>query len=242
MEMKKIILLALTGTLSTCGSSSHSRLAFAEVDCQLSYANQVIKADGASGKGFADPQKSANGVRGAGDHEGSLDVFSLDKTTDGSLILAWGGRTVCNRSGSDLNVFENAFINAANGSLFFEPIIVSVSVDGQHFVDFPHDYTGSDQVMDVANIGNWQGFAGLNPSYYHEENNNYLEHGVDPLDETLAGGNAFDLDNLSDDVLSVEIKQQGFRFVKLTAPNAVGFPGFKAGYADIDGVYARVHP
>jgi hypothetical protein len=202
------------------------------------FADTVIQATGASGTQYGDPQRAVNGVRGAGMGSGSLDVFSLDKTQDGAIILRWRDRGVCNGPGTDLNVFENAFV-VRNGGTFFEPIIVSVSRNGIDFEEFPHRLLGDNSPAATHDAANWQGFAGINPVLYNEDTNNSSRDGINPMEPAQAGGDTFDLDQLPDTEVGRDIKVQGFIFLKLLAAPKAGYPNpAMTGFADIDGVYA----
>lgn len=206
------------------------------------FADTVIQANGSSGKGYGDPSRAANGVRGGGANAGGLDVYSLNSSSDGTIILSFSDRSVCNGPGADLAVFENGFRQLPSNALFFEPVVVSVSLDGSQFESFPHEYLGSAALSDVVNDVHWIGFAGMTPVLYNELTHNFAEHGIDPLDSTVAGGDAFDLDNLPDTDVGLEIKAKGFRYVKLQGAPRLGFPDSPnsfGGLADIDGVYAK---
>ncbi|RZA14424.1 MAG: LIC_13355 family lipoprotein [Proteobacteria bacterium] len=206
------------------------------------YADVLVQATGAAGVLYSDPQRAVNGVRGGGLYQGSTDVFSLDKTIDGTLIVAWTEGSVCDGPGADVAVFENGFRQRISNALFFEPVIVSVSIDGVNYEDFPHSFLGSAALADVVNEKNWLGFAGMSPVLYNEETNNFDAQGIDPLDATLAGGDGFDITTLPDTPLGLEIKASGFRYLRLVGAPAVGFPTSPiayGGYADIDGIYAK---
>lgn len=206
------------------------------------YADTQVQATGASGAGFGNPMNALNGVYGAGANAGGFDVFSLNFASDGILIASFSQGRVCNTPGPDFNVFENGFQNAMAKVLFFEPVVVSVSLNGIDYIDFPHQYIGTSSLVDIVNPVNWQGFAGMTPVLYNESTNNFSMHGVDPLDPAVAGGDAFDIDNLPDTELGLLIKTQGFRYLKLTAAPKLGFPNSPnsfGGFADIDGIYAK---
>ena len=205
------------------------------------YADTVVRAEGASGAGFGDPKRAANGVRGGGAFAGGMDVFSLDQATDGVLTLRWVNRQVCNQAGVDFAVFENGFTDRRTGVAFFEPIVVSVSIDGIDFVEFPHEFFGSDHPELVGRRDSWRGFAGLNAVLYHEENNGRASQGINPLDPIVAGGDGFDLDQLPETEAGRRLKTEGFRFIRLTGAPILGFPRVPMsgqGLAEIDGVYA----
>ncbi|RYZ58265.1 MAG: LIC_13355 family lipoprotein [Proteobacteria bacterium] len=216
-----------------------------EVPCLEStphYADTLVQATGASGILYGDPTRAINGVYGAGLHQGSTDVFSLDRAKDGILIISWSQGSVCDGEGADFSVFENGFRQIPSGAFFFEPVVVSVSIDGVNYEDFPHSYIGGTGILDVVSEKNWIGFAGMTPVLYNETINNFAVHGTDPLDPLVAGGDAFDIALLPDTELGLQIKREGFRFLKLTGAQKLGFPSSPSafgGLADIDGAYAR---
>lgn len=206
------------------------------------YADTLVQANGASGILYGDPNRAINGVFGAGLHQGSTDVFSLDRAKDGILIISWSQGLVCDGEGADFSVFENGFRQIPSNAFFFEPVVVSVSIDGINYEDFPHSYIGGTGILDVVNEKNWVGFAGMTPVLYNETINNFAVHGTDPLDPMVAGGDAFDIANLPDSDLGLQIKAQGFRYLKLTGAQKLGFPTSPSafgGMADIDGAYAK---
>lgn len=93
---------------------------------------------------------------------------------DGEIALGFSGYLLYNKPGPDFTIFENAFINPVNGKVFAEPAIVSVSIDGINFIDFP---------CDTITL---EGCAGKTPTI--GKNN--------PFDPSLSGGDSFDLDIL----------------------------------------------
>ncbi len=220
------------------------------------FADQVIRAYGALGTDFADPSKAINGVFGGGLFLGSTDVFSLDQTSDNVLVLSWSNTTVCNLPGPDLAVFENAFfIDEEKLHPFIEPSLVSVSYNGKDWAAFSHHYLGA-LVEGKRNVfrspgskqrADWIGFAGLNPVRFHEEKWG-LKQCIDPMDQELAGGDQFDIDQLERTEVGLSIRKTGFRFVKIEAPSIRDNPETCpvpckkypiSGFSDIDGVYAR---
>ncbi len=182
------------------------------------YLDRVIHPTARTRSPFGDPALAANGARGGGPHSGGTDVFSLDQSPDGTLVLAWSRGAIVDRPGPDLVVFENAFDD------YFEPVVVSVSVDGVTFVDFPHAYRGARDRRSARQAANWTGFAGMTPVWFDED------RGGDPFD---GGGDKFDL---------ADVGLSQISFVKLTAAPVRGFPNPRAGYADIDAVYTRGTP
>lgn len=93
---------------------------------------------------------------------------------DGEIAVGFSGYLLYNKPGPDFTIFENAFINPVNGKVFAEPAIVSVSIDGIKFIDFP---------CDTITL---EGCAGKTPTI--GKNN--------PFDPSLSGGDSFDLDML----------------------------------------------
>ncbi len=208
-------------------------------------ADLVVEAPGASGEAFGDPQKAVNGVRGGGDATGSTDVFSLgyDTGRNDVLVLRWSGRRVQNGPGADLVVFENPFIIANGKASFLDPAIVSVSMDGETWVQFPHAYLAADPATYSADSTSWQGFAGLTPVRWNQDRAD-----VDPFDRDAAGGDAFDLSDLpADDGEADILRLEGFRFVRIQSAATQVDPRTNAPYPhdaaatgpDIDGVAAR---
>lgn len=241
--ISKIMFLALS--LSFAQNISAQEIETNAVNCIEStphYADTLVQATGASGILYGDPSRAINGVYGAGLHMGSTDVFSLDRAKDGILIISWSQGSVCDGEGADFSVFENGFRQIPSGAFFFEPVVVSVSIDGVNYEDFPHSYIGGSGILDIVSEKNWVGFAGMTPVLYNETINNFAVHGTDPLDPLVAGGDAFDISSLPDTELGLQIKAEGFRYLKLTGAQKLGFPSSPSafgGLADIDGVYAK---
>lgn len=216
--------------------------AYDTVDLSARYADVVVSAPSATGEGFGDAHRAVNGVRGGGTSEGSLDVYSLDGGERTQLVLGWRGALVMDGPGTDFVVFENAFQTAGGATHFMDPVIVSVSHDGETFVDMPHAYRAPDPRRYSADPTHWEGFAGRTPVLFHEE-----ENVVDPFDPELAGGDAFDLAALPDSDEGDRIREEGIRFVRLVSAATVINPETGEHYpsdpvangADIDGVYAR---
>jgi hypothetical protein len=206
-------------------------------------ADTVVDAPGATGTGFGDPTRAINGVRGAGNSSGSLDVFSLGYTASQNdhITLAWSSGRLQNGPGPDLAVFENPFL--FSGGTFMDIILVEVSIDGVEFRALAHDYTAADPTAYVANPALWPGFAGRTPVRLNADTNP-----VDPFDATAAGGDELDLDTVvGNDALAQSIRADGVRFVRLVSAPARINPATGARYvhaaisngADIDGIYGR---
>lgn len=199
-------------------------------------ATEVVSAPGATGTGFFDVDLAVNGVRGAGQWQGGLDVYSV--AMDDELVLGFVD-PVFDTDGPDLAVFENPF-DVRSGGRFFDPVVVEGSPDCERFVAFPVVYDGDPSVW-TADPGEWHGFAGVGPVLLNED-----DHPVDPLSDE-AGGDRFDLLDLDpDDPVAVEILDDGLLCVRLTAATRWTEPASGLPYPadpisngpDIDGVYA----
>lgn len=141
---------------------------------------------------FMDPLKTLGGPRGLGDTEGSLDVLSLG--VGGNITFGFDV-TIKNDPGEDFIVFENPFYIFSNPEkVYAELMYVEVSTDGINFARFPSisnsNESGSIYPEDVENL------AGVYPVYANVDKNN-----IDPFDPEVAGGDAFDLNDLLDDPL-----------------------------------------
>jgi hypothetical protein len=118
---------------------------------------------------------------GAGCCQGSLGVLSLGQ---GGSIVVEMGETIVDGPGPDFIVFENPF-NIGNdpNRPFAEPGTVEVSADGSTWAAFPCTATSFP----------YGTCAGWHPVYANPATNS-----IDPLDPTVAGGDAFDLADLAD--------------------------------------------
>jgi hypothetical protein len=204
-------------------------------------ADRVVDAPGATGEGFGDATLAVNGVHGGGNIAGSVDVYSLGYDERPYVVLGWTGARVTNGPGADLVVFENAFRTTwAADEWFMDPAIVEVSLDGETWVAFPHDYVATDETMYSPHEDDWIGFAGVTPVVFDSDET------MDAFDP-LSGGDTFDLDALGTDGLAGEIRQDGFRFVRITSAAIVVnedtgmvFPRERiSNGADVDGIAAR---
>ena len=83
---------------------------------------------------FKIPTKYANPESPASSPE---DICSLG--LDGEIIVGFKDYFVSDGIGADFIVFENVFYNSEFDRYFVEPAIVSVSEDGEHYYEFPHD-------------------------------------------------------------------------------------------------------
>jgi len=90
----------------------------------------------------------------------------------GEIVLKFTDNVVLNGDGVDFIVFENVFINMWTQQPWMEAGIVSVSQDGENFVQFPYDTTTH------------EGLAGVTP----------VKSTTDPTNPEASGADAFDLD------------------------------------------------
>ncbi|MCB1192316.1 MAG: LIC_13355 family lipoprotein [Leptospiraceae bacterium] len=256
-EAAALLLLASSNTGTTTNSTDCPP---ATLPTDVLIADTVTSAPGSDANTeFKDPSKAINGVCGKGEDAGSLDIYELPSTTDnGYIILEWNSKKVKNSSGVDFVVFENAFKNASSGTYFVEPIIVEVSNDLSKWCGWSPDYKNSDETAYSGVINYWGNFAGLTPVKYNMTTNPLSASEV--FDSDLAGGDGFDLDNLSstnnsasgtncDSTEVSDIKSNGFIYLKLTnaatrtnPDTGSTFPqdGSSTGRGpDIDGVVAK---
>lgn len=242
--MTMVLATLLAGACESADPAGHDAEGPDAAPFQGVTARTVVEAPGHTGEGTSDAENAVNGVRGGGSKAGSADVFSLgfDEGIDNFVVLSWGGARVRNGDGIDFVVFENPF-EITGGRVFMDLTIVLLSADGETWVAFPHDYVAEDETAYLATPEVWAGFAGRHPVRYHVESNP-----VDPFDFARAGGDPFDLDDLSgEDAASREIREHGFCYLKLVTAPSMTNPDTGAPYvrdpasngADIDGVVAR---
>ena len=174
------------------------------------------------------------------------------------MTLEWAGQKVTNGTGIDFVVFENPFYYGGNSSsVFMEAIIVEVSQDNTNWCGFGPDYTNGDETTYSTDPSTWSNFAGKTPVLYNRDTN--ALSATDIFDSAQAGGDGYDLANLSDSnafgtgcntTLRNDIRDtNGFTYIRLTAAtdrtNAdtgaafVQDSGAFGGGPDIDGVAAR---
>ena len=171
------------------------------------FANRVVSFKPGPGATFG--QAKMPGVvlgppDGAGSDAGSLDVVSLG--TGGEIVLAFDGMQIVDGPGPDFIVFENPFPG------WQEPGFVAVSEDGVTWREWPCAW--QDKVDDYPDC------AGVRAVLANAEN------GVDPTDPVRAGGDAFDL---------ADVTMTTARYVRIrdTGHNPADPPG--AGF-DLDAV------
>jgi hypothetical protein len=148
----------------------------------LPYASEVVRFDPGAEAGFGEaklPGVVLGPPKGPGLEAGSLDVLSLGK--GGSIELGFEGDAIADVAGPDFVVFENAFWPSGDASaVFAEPGAVSVSEDGETWLEFPCDAEGD-------GAGRFEGCAGWSPTLAYDASRSV------PLDPSLTGGDAFDL-------------------------------------------------
>lgn len=234
--------------------SANNTLSCPLVPRREEFADTVVQAISGS-DAFGNPSLSTNGVCGGGLYSGSLDVFSLTQTGAGSaLVLSWAGKTIINGAGIDFVVFENPWVIGSNSnSVFLEAIIVEVSRDNVNYCGFNPSYSQGNTFS--RDPSHWQNFAGKTPVLYNDATNRLSSESL--FNQSLAGGDGFDLDNLSDNNsfnigcttnIRDDIKNNGFKFIRLVAASARVNPLTGNSYPtdsaasngpDIDGVAAR---
>lgn len=127
------------------------------------WASQVVSVaygrDAGFGQGLM-PDVVLGPPNGAGTMSGSLDVLSLG--VGGEIVLSFGqDACVVDGEGEDLVVCENVFFVGGDGTnRFIETGRVSVSKDGQSFMEFP---TRVDDRLPIGHPDRYEGFAGVEP-------------------------------------------------------------------------------
>lgn len=157
------------------------------------FATQVLgsNTNGGAGGGLFQP---ANAL---GAPQGSSAVHSLGIAGDLTLGFAV---PITNGPGADFLVGENPFrISSVWWQTFAEVMFVEVSSDGVNFVRFPNYYYGPPTqpgAFGTVPVGVYSGLAGQTPVLSTDPL-------VDARDVVAAGGDAFDLQDLSTDPLVV---------------------------------------
>ncbi len=200
------------------------------LDCRTElgpfYANAIL-GTAVAGPGVTEPEHLINGIGGG------YDVFSLGYSPENSRVaLYWKGLSILDGPGDDFVVFENGFQIGDSDNFFMDHLVVEVSSNGEEWLSFPYDYTALEETSYQPKREYWQGFAGVNPVYFREE------QGGDPFNFEVSGGDGFDISELGLTSIS---------YVRLTtAPSLTisdtGMPFVRDGIsngADIDGIYGR---
>lgn len=161
---------------------------------------------------FRDPSLILGGPRGAGGDSGSLHVVSIG--LEKSITLAFDV-AICDGSGDDFIVSENGFfISGDPYNVFGELAFVEVSTDGITFARFPCESLNEEPMGPFGGV-NWtkvHNLAGSYPVFANADTNS-----VDPFEPIVAGGNAFDLSDLSSHplVISGGVDLQNINFVRI---------------------------
>ena len=175
------------------------------------YASQVVSTVVGTDQppAFSDPTQTLGGPSGAGDYQGSLEVYKLGN--DGSITLGFSGGAITNGPGADFIVFANPFYVSGNSSEdYAELSFVEVSSDNVHYVAFPTLSTTKSNPGPYGNINpaNVSGFAGVTPVYADTDPG--VGNNINPFDPTTAGGDAFDLSTLANLPAAQTLEQQGY--------------------------------
>ncbi|MGE0142183.1 MAG: hypothetical protein AB7I19_10015 [Planctomycetota bacterium] len=212
---------------------------FAAVVAQTpsAFATAVVAFDtrGGAGGGIFSPTLALGAPQGGGLGVGSTHVHTLG--IGGFLTLGFDS-PITDGPGVDFLVAENPFL-AGGTAVFAEAVFVEVSSDGVHFARFPSRYVGpptSAGPLGVRPHASFVNLAGQNP---------VLPTG-DPRDPVLAGGDAFDLDDLASapEVLAGLVDLSAIAQVRLidvrsgldVDSNGAPIRDAESGSADIDGV------
>lgn len=173
-------LAALTLALVACGGDDDG--AKPPAAPRLPYASELVRFEPGEGAGYGEdelPGVVLGPPRGKGLEAGSLDVLSLGK--GGSIALGFGDNVIVDVEGPDFVVFENAFWPSGDATAVFAEVgAVSVSADGETWLEFPCDAEGDGE-------GRFPGCAGWSPTLEYDAARSV------PLDPSVTGGDAFDL-------------------------------------------------
>lgn len=227
-------------------------------------ADTVTEAPGHTGVGVYNSSGIIDGVRGAGTAAGATTgIFSLDNSGSSShVVVRWAGKKIKNGTGIDFIVFENAFYVSGNSAArFMDLAFVEVSNDNISYCGFAPDYTNSPETSYSNNPAAWPRFAGKTPVLYNLDTNNLsaaqlFQDNDANKEPDLAGGDAFDLDDLADNnaygtgcttALRNELRANGFTYLKLIPAARRINPDTGAAFVadgvstgpDFDGIAAR---
>ncbi|TGK11839.1 LIC_13355 family lipoprotein [Leptospira fletcheri] len=257
----EVSIAALTQLLQGGGSgtTSNCRSFLPKESGNIYVGDQIVSAPANSGIGFKDSYCSANGVRGIDLFDGSLDVYTLDPSGVGALlVLGWSGKKVLPGPGIDFMVYENPFFigvqNNTNpfNSVFLEPIVVEVGNDLTNWCGWNPTYTNSNPSVFSNDPSVWARFAGITPFVLNQESNPMTVSAVYNPDVVHGGGggDGFDLAEPNfgatgsgcTGTLKNDLQTNGFLYIKLvpaiTVQPSLPIPAGN-GTPDIDGVIAR---
>ncbi|MBZ0264832.1 T9SS type A sorting domain-containing protein [bacterium] len=143
------------------------------------FPERVLEVSYGSSAGFGQEYFPEN-VLGAPDSSAAPQFPSanpeeiLTLGTDGWIILSFEDDPIIDGDGFDFTVFENAFYFGEPPRVYTEAGIVSVSEDGNQWVEFPY------------NPDTLAGLAGITP----------VDGAADPLNPDESGGDSFDLSEI----------------------------------------------
>jgi hypothetical protein len=177
------------------------------------FASELIDHSFGSGQDTGQdqfPDLVLGAPRGRGPNQGATEgVVSLGN--GGWVALGFGGNVIVDGPGVDFVVFENAFLYGADGAtVFAELATVSVSEDGEHWIDFPCWATDPP----------YGSCAGWHPVLANGD-----EEELSRLDPATSGGDAYDL---------ADVCMDHARFVKITDREDLDSP--VDGVFDLDAV------
>lgn len=182
MTPRAALLGLLSFPLAACGGDDGGA---PPLTARLPYASEVVSFEPGPEAGFGEnklPRVVLGPPDGKGLQAGSLDVLSLGK--GGTIELAFGEGVIADVEGPDLVVFENAFWPGGEATAVFAEVgAVSVSQDGETWLEFPCDAEGD-------GAGHFTGCAGWSPTLEYDAT------ATVPLDPLVTGGDAFDLADL----------------------------------------------
>ena len=146
------------------------------------FVTAVTEYEFGSGQDFGQdgfPAPVLGPPKGGGSGKGSLDVTSIGE--GGFVTLELGGNVIVDGEGPDFIVFENPLTPGDPEDVYAELGSVMVSEDGESWIAFECDPSAYP----------FEGCAGWRPVFANADEND-----IDPLDPSLAGGDAFDLADL----------------------------------------------
>ncbi len=162
-----------------------------------------------------------NNIFGRQSEKGSKDVPEsspeqiLSIGIGGEIIIGFKDFFIVDGDGIDFLIFENAFVNPINEGIFAEPAIVSVSLDGINYIEFPFDST------------TLNGLAGITPTNGKVDISNY----------PACGGDGFDLSTIGiEKVKFIKIKDKSDLIYTLSEDNKFYNPKVLISGFDLDAV------
>lgn len=179
------------------------------VGCQ-GHAVRVLSFEPGEGAGFGEeefPDIVLGPPEGRGDVMGSTNVLSLGR--GGEIVLDLERCEVVDGPGVDFIIFENPFfVGGDSETPFYELAEVGVSRDGESFVEFDCNRGGYP----------FTGCAGWNPVYSSTSNH------VSPFDTEEAGGDPFDLSDISvESARYIRIRDINTIYHNMAASPSAGF-------------------